>query len=118
MMTEHKLAHILRAIADGKIVQIKTDAFSPLYNSMVFGEWRDVDTQNAFSIFVTNPNIEYRIKPKPLVKKWIWVVKEKATGKLVVTGLHYSSEEEYNNLRTQFVALQRVESTMIEVEEE
>lgn len=117
-MTEHKLAHILRAIADGKSVQIRCKSYN-LYKQMVEeGPWRDLDTQDAFSIFVTNPNMEYRIKPNPLVKKWRWVVKDKSTGKLVLTSLHYSSEEEYNLHANGYVAVQLIKSTMIEVEED
>ena len=117
-MTEHKLAHILRAIADGKAVQSKLKAYQPSDGRVVDLGWKDLDVSEAFSLFPTNPGREYRIKPKPLVKKWRWVVKEKSTGKLVLTSLHYSSEEEYNLHANGYVAVQPINSTMIEVEED
>jgi hypothetical protein len=60
---------------------------------------------------------EYRIKPN-LVKKWKWVY-ESPEGNMIVTCLHYSSPEEFNNLNpyNKGKILQKIDSTMIEVEE-
>lgn len=59
---------------------------------------------------------EYRVKPA-LVKKWKWVY-ENPEGNMIVTWLHYSSPEEFNNLNySKGKIIQKVDSTMIEVEE-
>ena len=60
---------------------------------------------------------EYRVKPT-LVKKWNWVYKS-PEGNMIVTCLHYSSPEEFYNLSpyNKGKILQKVDSTMIEVEE-
>lgn len=111
-MAEHKLAHILRAIADGKTVQIRTRSTG--------GFWADLDTQDAFSIFVTNPNMEYRIKPKPIVKKWKWLIdlNPKGTQHLYITPKHFSSKEKIMEITPRYKVLQRMDETLIEEEED
>lgn len=117
-MTEHKLAHILRAIADGKAVQARAVTRYLYPRGDEVGDWCDLDTSGTFSLFADFRSIEYRIKPEPLVKKWIWVVKEESTGKLSLTRSHYRSEGELDFIKGPYVAVQRIDSTMIEVEED
>lgn len=113
-MTEHKLAHILRAIADGQTVQVRSSFYNG--NETVVGKWSDIYASSPFSLFPGCLSHEYRIKPKPKVKKYQWVVKSPDTGELMITGCHYADEEEYSRLRTMYYPVQRIESTMIEVE--
>lgn len=116
-MTEHKLAHILRAIADGKVVQVRAVTRYPYPRGDEVGFWCDLDTSTAFSLFPDCRSIEYRIKPKPLVKKWRWVFKSVYAG-IGISTEHYRSEEEFNSGHPNYKAVQRIDSTMIEVEED
>lgn len=79
-------------------------------------EWRDATKSGAWTEIADPnwyPNVEYRVKPKPKVKKWRWVVHY--SGRVEIsTG--YLSEEEIgrDGLLT---PVQKIYSTMIEVEE-
>lgn len=117
-MTEHKLAHILRAIADGKAVQSKLKAYHPSDDRVVDLGWKDLDVSEAFSLFPTNPGMEYRIKPKPLVKKWRWVFINPFDNKMGVTATHFQSQKEFETTYGGLRLVQPVDSTMIEVEED
>ena len=101
--TPHKHAELIKKWADGAIIQLK----------QINGEW--VDT--AYNDPSWGNEFEYRIKPN-LVKKWKWVY-ENPEGNMIVTCLHYSSPEEFNNLNpyNKGKILQKIDSTMIEVEE-
>ena len=101
--TPHKHAELIKKWADGAIIQLK----------QINGEW--VDTTHNDPSWCNE--FEYRIKPN-LVKKWKWVY-ENPEGNMIVTCLHYSSSEEFNNLNpyNKGKILQKVDSTMIEVEE-
>ena len=55
-----------------------------------------------------HPDYVYRIKPKPKVKKWRWVYGE---GEYLSVTLGHYAENERDDL------LQKIDSTMIEVEE-
>ena len=100
--TPHKHAELIKKWADGAIIQLK----------QINGEWADT-THNDPS---WGNEFEYRIKPN-LVKKWKWVY-ENPEGNMIVTCLHYSSPEEFNNLNpyNKGKILQKIDSTMIEVE--
>ena len=103
--TPHKHADILRAIAEGIPVQAH-------YHSSPEKGWQDIDTNLAFSIFLSG-DVEYRIKPKPKVKKWRWVY-EAMDGGLKVSEIHYQGEKDwFYSMRL----IQKIESTMIEVEQ-
>lgn len=66
-----------------------------------------------------NPNFRYRIKPKPPIKKWKWVVQTGPTSYDVSAG-HYTSPEEYSAKANVAIdwgwkAIQKIDSTEIEV---
>lgn len=101
----HKHAELIKKWADtGCQIQ---------YNVHALAIWIDCVRNNPS----WEPDIEYRVKPT-LVKKWKWVY-ESPEGNMIVTCLHYSSSEEFNNLNpyNKGKILQKVDSTMIEVEE-
>ncbi len=106
MTTEHKMSHVLRAIAEGVAVQFKPPSY-------LGDEWKDLDVSGHFSIM---NGWEYRIKPKPKVKKWKWVFEDKTRG-LIVTGLHYQSSFEFEKINPGMRAVIHIPETMIEVEE-
>ena len=64
------------------------------------------------------PFHEYRVKPRPLVKKYRWVVASPVSTLLQVTEGVYASAEEFKERNTcsNMRAIQKVDSTMIEVE--
>lgn len=110
MTTPHKCAEILRAIADGKPVQFRL-------TNTVCKEWEDLDTNASFSIF-QGLAVEYRIKPKPLIKKWRWVVVEPSKT-LSITNSHYSDPKDWEQkFGLGYKLLQKIDSTMIEVEQD
>lgn len=96
----HKHADLIHAWAEGAEIQWSPDGF----------DWYLCYTPHWHENF-------YRIKPK-LVKMWKWVIKDTNTDDLIVTEFYYQSEEEFNNqhLHTGWVAIQKVDSTEIEVE--
>lgn len=52
-MIEHELAPILRAIADGKTIQMQGRK----------GDWSDIHTPNSPNIYLSNGSV-YRVKPE------------------------------------------------------
>lgn len=109
-MAEHRLAHILRAIADGKVVQ---------YQTPTGGAWTDFRPDiHAFPAY--NLHLTWRIKPKPKVKKWQWLIdlSPKNSQTLHITQRHFSSKEAIIKLLPNCKVLQRMEETLIEEEEE
>lgn len=97
--TPHKHAELIKKWADGAIIQVKT----------LGGTWVDACNNNPF----WEPNHEYRVKPT-LVKKWKWVFSD--DGVLGVTDYRYT-EQEFNSVFQNLTLIQKVDSTMIEVEE-
>lgn len=53
---------------------------------------------------------DYRVRPKPKVKKWRWV-RESIYDGLAITQSHHSEERAYH-----FGYLQKIDSTLIEVD--
>ena len=102
-LTPHKYADVLRAIADGHTVQS--------YSIFGSGRWQDVRASDVFSL------TEWRIKPKPKVKKWQWVYKNIVNNKMNVSVMFYASEEDFKQANPSNEAIQKIDSTMIEVEE-
>ncbi len=101
--TPQKHAELIKKWVDGAIIQYKT----------IYDEWVDCkDNKPCWSDIN-----EYRVKPT-LVKKWKWVYEE-TTGNMMVTALEYASHEEFykRNPYVKGKILQKVESTMQEVEE-
>lgn len=103
----HPYADVLRAIADGIPVQARWSNH----------DWFDFDiTRHTFHTF----GLEWRIKPKPKVKKWRWVVTDyRNTRALSVSVNYYKDLADFNtkNMHGVTVAVQQIDSTMIEVEE-
>ena len=97
--TPHKHAELIKKWADGAIIQLK----------QINGEWVDT-THNDPS---WGNEFEYRVKPT-LVKKWKWVFSD--DGVLGVTVYCYT-EQEFNSNFQNLTLIQKVDSTMIEVEE-
>lgn len=97
----HPLAHILKAIADGVTVQYKTH-----YTDV----WTDFEPH--IDSLPPSRELEWRIKPKPMVEKWRWVVKL-PDGYLTLTNRYYKGTE---NVAMEFI--QKVDSTKIEVEDD
>ena len=103
--TPHKHAELIKLWADtGCQIQYKYSDCET---------WHDCNNNRPY----WELDNEYRVKPT-LVKKWKWVY-ETPEGNMIVTCLHYSSPEEFNNLNpyNKGKILQKVDSTMIEVEE-
>lgn len=97
--TPHKHAELIKKWADGAVIQLK----------QCNGEW--VNTARNTPSWCNE--IEYRVKPT-LVKKWKWVFSD--DGVLGVTGYCYT-EQEFNSVFQNLTLIQKVDSTMIEVEE-
>jgi hypothetical protein len=111
-MAEHKYADVLRAIADGKPVEVRMRTRDAWGNSQdVWGDWQPMDTSSNFSIFGGSEIIEHRVKPKELVKKWRWVCRYR-DGDLFVTDEHYTESQ----AKLGFVCVEKIDATMIEVE--
>ena len=107
MTTPHKCAEVLRAIADGKPVQFRlTNSFDK--------EWEDLDTSASFSI-LQGLAVEYRIKPKPKVKKYRWVFSDSCSG-LEISSEHYLADG--SDWPSGHNLIQKIDSTMIEVEQD
>ena len=104
---KHPLHDILIAIAEGKPVQYFVD-----------DTWIDLNPNNPFHI---DPqcSISWRIKPKEKVKKYRWLLQDiRDKHILKVSGKLYESRVDFNvnNLNSMFIAVEPIESTMIEVE--
>lgn len=104
MNKPHKHAELIKKWADGAIIQYGT----------IHGEWIDCKDNKPYWSDIN----EYRVKPT-LVKKWKWVY-ESPEGVMLVTCARYSSSEEFYNLNPYNGGkiLQKVDSTMQEVEEQ
>ena len=100
--TPHKHAELIKLWADtGCQIQ---------YNVHALAIWIDCVRNNPS----WEPDIEYRVKPT-LVKKWKWVFKD-SFGDLKVTDNAYS-EQDFNKQYHRLTLIQKIDSTMIEVEE-
>lgn len=104
---KHPQAHILRAIADGVPVQLR-------YN----GETSWVTFDPDRHAFHTQNGVEWRIKPKPKVKKYKVVMFHKGDNELKVSNGYYKDQSEFEARVSSYTFVQLVEATMIEVEEE
>lgn len=95
MTTKHKHYDLIVAWAGGAKIQV-------LIGSV---DWRDTTTPSW------HPDLVYRVKPKPLVKKWLWVIK--TTHGYTVTSSRYSEE----TAKSEPLFIQKIEGSMIEVDE-
>ena len=72
--------------------------------------------QGQLWLTITTPEFhahqEYRIKPKPKVKKWRWVVRDGIGGELLITSDHYTASD-----AGRFYCVQKIDCTEIEVDE-
>ena len=105
--TPHKHAELIKKWADGAIIQLK----------QINGEWADT-THNDPS---WGNEFEYRVKPT-LVKKWKWVLTNKSgEGTFFeLTPSYYANQEDWVKAvgtSNPWVLHQKIDSTMIEVEE-
>lgn len=99
----HKNAEVIKAWADGAVIQFRQGY-----------AWWDLDKDQP----PVKEEYEYRIKPKPKVKKWRWVFSYiGSNGKLSVSADHYTTAEDLNRKYSTCQAIQKIDSTMIEVEE-
>lgn len=99
MTTKHKHYDLIVAWAGGATIQLLSKD-NP-------GEW--IDLMYAPSWYTHQV---YRVKPKPPVKKYFWIIKAKwGYG---VSSIRYS-EEEVKDTAAGFI--QKIEDSMIEVEE-
>lgn len=103
MSTKHKHYDLILAWANGAEIQVYNKAIS---------SWED----NIYPVWSFQS--EYRIKPKPKVKKWRWVNSSKEENNYIgVSHGYYASAEDFNSDWPKHIAIQKVDSTMIEVEE-
>lgn len=104
--TPHKHAELIKKWAEGAVIQVK------LSN----GTWFDVQGNPSWSVIC-----EYRVKPT-LVKKWKWVIKTENKFMYVTNGLYSSPDDYFSRVRDATInnveVLQKIDSTMIEVEEQ
>lgn len=98
--TPHKHAELIKKWAEGAVIQYKTGRY---------GVWTDCSGNTPY----WELNNEYRVKPT-LVKKWKWVFSN--AGVLDVTDHRYT-EQEFNSVFQNLTLIQKIDSTMIEVEE-
>ena len=96
----HKHAELIKKWADGAIVQWHNQD----------GRWYDVRANRP----TWDEEVEYRIKPT-IVKKWHWVYRD-SFWKLKVTTSCYT-EQDFNEKFPRLTLIQKIDSTMIEVEE-
>lgn len=103
---------VLQALLDGKTVECALP-----HQTHTPKGWVTLDPSINFSIIHTS--LVYRIKPKPKVKKWRWVVLRSTDGVLDVSAGYYASKEDYTGIYQNrfWTAIQKIDSTMIEVEE-
>lgn len=96
---------VLQALLDDKTVEFanSVDAVNQHH------KWVAINPERSFSI-LQHCGIVYRIKPKPKVQKWKWVMPD-LDGNLFITSKHYTGNE------PGFNCIQKIDSTMIEVEE-
>lgn len=104
---KHPLAEILYAIADWKEIQVR------------YGQHNDWCEFNGV-IYIDNPGIGYRIKPKEKVKKWNWVYKDDEMV-MGVTCHKFKDEEEFFEFHGpkyyDFKLIQKIDSTEQEFDE-
>lgn len=116
MYTEHPLAEILRAIADGKPVEFRIKQHNVNYREK---SWEPFNPSFPEICFWLRGH-EYRVKPKEPVKKWRWVVQYMLHKDFCVTDGHYASGEEYKEkypMGVELKFIQKIDETMIEVME-
>ena len=99
-------AHLEEAQARGETIQLKT--------STRLNTWVDMDDMDFIMGFAYSPE-SYRIKPKT-VKKWRWVMRGLVSD-WWITDEHYGTPHEAETHFDYGTAIQRIDSTMIEIEE-
>lgn len=70
-----------------------------------YSEWRDIEKPSWL------PDLVYRVKPKPKVKKWYWITK--TSYGYSISNLRYSEDD----VKGTAGFIQKIEDSMIEVEE-
>lgn len=103
MTTRHKHADLIIAWANGAEIE---------YYHKNFKSW------NPANAPVWREDIEYRIKPKPLIKKYQWACNSSAV--CFVTNGYYADEQALRLAYgcTNFIWVQRIDPSMKEFEDE
>jgi hypothetical protein len=98
MKTTREMIEVMQAYVDGKAIQ-SADIWESQYidNSCPRWDW---------------PHVDYRIKPKPKVKRWLWAYKTIAGG-WTTTHIFFTEEEAIKFYKNPI----KIESSMIEVDE-
>lgn len=102
MTTKHKHYDLILAWAGGAKIQYATELYPD--------KWEDIETPRW------NEKVDYRIKPKPKVKKSRWVI-ESATHGMFVSARYYSDISDVQKAVPGRRAVIPIPETMIEVEE-
>lgn len=106
---KHPHAEVIKAWVDGKQIEFRTDDRDK-WTSLAGPEQSNVCPE-------FRKDFQYRIKPKSKVKKWRWAVGYCDGSKvMLVTGEHFATAEEFNSKHKGLVAVQKIDSTMIEVD--
>lgn len=97
----HVHVEIIKKWAEGYPIQ---------YYSTIYREWCDTGSPSWREDYL------YRVKPNPPIQKWKWIVEHTRYKGLCITAHHYAEYEELND--PLFVKIQKIDSTMIEVQED
>jgi hypothetical protein len=103
---KHLHADVIIAWANGAKVQ----------NSENGIDWYDCVGSPGWS-----PCTKYRVKPKPLVKKWRWVISDIRNDQYFsISSEYFSDQSDFlkKHMHGPIVLVQHIPSTMIEVEED
>ncbi len=105
MNAPHKHAALIKAWADGAQIE---QCYRGCGGEACWEDFRGVWDVDGI----------YRVKPKPLIKKWKWVVKD-GYGDLYVTRATYRDADDFGRRTGRGgVVIQKVDSTMSEVEDD
>lgn len=105
MNTPHVHAALIKAWADGAYIQYLS-AFDGTWQDTIRPDWR--------------ADLQYRIKPKPQVKKyrWVYVYIQEPTRWKITEGHYQNKEEVLKKIGSQYMVLGLISYSMIEVEDE
>lgn len=95
---------------DAYPIAVRFEVYTTIYTSD--GRY---DTDQLRTLFWNEIDITPPAPPKQKVKKWRWVVENRG-GQMKVTDYHYKDEQDVD-LYHVLIPIQKIDSTMIEVEE-
>lgn len=106
----------MRALADGK--KIRNIEWAPnMHLSLISGH---ICTEGGHGYAITNfNNFELYQEPKQKVRMWKWAFQYKSSGKVSDTSNYFRNQEEVEEMfkKSNIRILQKIETSMIEVEE-